>query len=135
MRSPLRWLDAILPGAIFLGLILVAGERPLAAQTLPSSSPQTPAQSPLPSAARPGVNGETDDNSPMLRQMNEQQAMKRNDARQKLIVNDTARLVNLAQELKDAADKGTINKSNAAHKVEEIEKLAKAVKDKMREGQ
>jgi len=135
MRSPLRWLDAILPGAIFLGLILVAGERPLAAQTLPSSSPQMPAQSPLPSAARPGVNGETDDNSPMLRQMNEQQAMKRNDARQKLIVNDTARLVNLAQELKDAADKGTINKSNAAHKVEEIEKLAKAVKDKMREGQ
>ena len=135
MRSPLRWLDAILPGAILLGLILVAGERPLAAQTLPSSSAQMPAQPSLPSAARPGVNGETEDNNAMLRQMNEQQAMKRNDARQKLIVNDTARLVNLAQELKDAADKGTINKSNAAHKVEEIEKLAKAVKDKMREGQ
>ena len=136
MRSPLRWLDAILPGAIFLGLFLVAGERPLAAQTLPSSSSQqVPTQPSLPSAARPGVNGETDDNSPMLRQMNEQQAMKRNDARQKLIVNDTARLLTLAQQLKDEADKGTINKSNAAHKVEEIEKLAKAVKDKMREGQ
>ena len=75
--------------------------------------------------------------NPMIRQLAEQQANKRNNMRQKLIVDDTAKLVNLAQQLKEEADKGGINKSSAtfARKVEEIERLARAVKDKMREGQ
>jgi len=77
------------------------------------------------------------EDDPMLRQFSQSQVMKRNDMRQKLIVADTARLVTLAQQLKDEADKGTINKTSPAfaRKVEEIEKLAKTVKDKMREGQ
>ena len=57
--------------------------------------------------------------------------------RQKLIVDDTAKLLTLAQQLKEEAGRGTINKSSVAftRKVEEIEKLARTVKDKMREGQ
>jgi len=72
-----------------------------------------------------------------MRQLYQQQALKRADMRQKLIVDDTAKLLTLAEQLKQEADKGTLNKSSATltRKVEEIEKLAKTVKDKMREGQ
>jgi hypothetical protein len=139
MRSPMRSLDAILPGAILLaGMGIMAGERPLAAQITPSTS-QTPTAPSLPGAARPGLHGEDDNNNnnPMMRELYEQQAHKRNDMRQKLIVDDTARLLTLAQQLKQEADKGTLNTSSAAlaRKVEEIQRLAKTVKDKMREGQ
>jgi hypothetical protein len=132
----MRWLDAIFPGAIVLvGLGVAVGIRPFAAQVAPSAPQMSPPQTPL--GSRSGVQGDNDDNMPMMRQLNEQQAMKRNDQRQKLIVDDTARLLTLAQQLKDEADKGSLNKSSPAftRKVEEIEKLAKTVKDKMREGQ
>jgi len=74
-----------------------------------------------------------DDEDPIARQMNEQLARKRADQRQKQIVDDTAKLVQLAQQLKDGMDKGKIN--NPGKTAEEIERLAKSVKDKMREGQ
>ena len=72
-----------------------------------------------------------------MRQLYQQQALKRADMRQKLIVDDTAKLLTLAEQLKQEADKGALNKSSPAltRRVEEIEKLAKTVKDKMREGQ
>lgn len=137
MRSPIGF-DAILPGVILLaGLGVVAGEWTLAAQVAPPTS-QIPAQPSYPGTGRPGLagQGEDENNNSMMRQLNEQQANKRNDLRQKLIVDDTARLLTLAQQLKEEADKGRISQSSgAARKVEEIEKLAKTVKDKMREGQ
>ena len=138
MRSP-RGLDAVLPGMILLaGLGVATGERPLAAQAAPPTS-QMPTAPSFPGTARPGAhtNGGDEDNNPMWKQLNEQQANKRNDIRQKLIVDDTARLLTLAEQLKAEADKGKIGQSSGvfAKKVEEIEKLAKTVKDKMREGQ
>ena len=136
MRPPIRSLDAVLQGAILLtGLGVIAAGQPLSAQVAPPVSPISP--TPLPGSARPSAPAIDEANNPMMRQLAEQQANKRNDMRQKLIVDDTARLLNLAQQLKDEAGKGTIHKSSPAftRKVEEIEKLAKAVKDKMREGQ
>ena len=138
MRSPLRCLDAILPGAILLaGLGLTLGERPLAAQVAPP--PPVPTAPSLPGITRPGPGGQGEDesNNPMMRQLNEQQANRRNNLRQKVIVDDTARLLTLAQQLKDQANKSKIEAppGDFARKLDEIEKLAKTVKDKMREGQ
>lgn len=72
----------------------------------------------------------------MAHQMAVQQAKRRNSQRQKQIVDDTARLVQLAQQLKDEAAKGNAaGDSSFSKKAEEIERLAKSVKEKMREGQ
>ncbi len=87
----------------------------------------------LPGTSR---NGTEDEDNPLARQMAEQQAKRRNNLRQKQIVDDTAKLVQLAQQLKDEVDKGkTPGNSSFTKKAEEIEKLAKSVKERMREGQ
>lgn len=64
----------------------------------------------------------------------EQQAIKRNSQRQQDIVNDTAKLLDLAQQLKDEVDKSRKDQMSVSviKKAEEIEKLAKAVKEKMK---
>jgi hypothetical protein len=64
----------------------------------------------------------------------EQQAIKRNTQRQQDIVSDTAKLLDLAQQLKDEVDKSRKDQMSVSviKKAEEIEKLAKAVKEKMK---
>jgi len=134
MRSWMRFFGVTI---LLVGLGLVAGERTESAQIAPPNQ-QAPTTAPsIPGTTRPGNQGEDSSNDPMVRQMAEQQAHKRADMRQKLIVDDTAKLLNLAQQLKEQADKGTIGRSSStfARKAEEIERLAKTVKDKMREGQ
>ncbi len=61
-----------------------------------------------------------------------QQAQRRNEERQKEIVNDTARLLTLTQQLKADLEKGSKDQASIAKKAEEIEKLAKSVKEKMK---
>jgi hypothetical protein len=132
----MRSFDAVLPAAIlFAGLGVLAGERPLSAQA-PSQSP-TPPPPVLPGTVRPNSRGDDESNDPLMRQLALQQAIKRNDQRQKLIVDDTARLLTLAQQLKEDADKGKVSQPSvaSAKKAEEIERLARTVKEKMREGQ
>jgi len=70
----------------------------------------------------------------MTRHAMEQQAIKRNSQRQQDIVNDTAKLLDLAQQLKDEVDKSRKDQMSVSviKKAEEIEKLAKAVKEKMK---
>ena len=134
----MRYLDAVSRGAVLLaGMGIMTGGRPLAAQIAPApTAPQIPTAPSVPGSARPGTHSEDEsNNNPVMRQLYEQQAMKRNDLRQRLIVNDAAKLVTLAEQLKQDAEKGTLSKPSATRKVEEIEKLAKTVKDKMREGQ
>jgi hypothetical protein len=60
----------------------------------------------------------------------------RNEDRQKAIVNETNQLLDLAKQLKDAVDKSSKDQLSlqVVHKAEEIEKLAKDVKTKMRDG-
>lgn len=60
----------------------------------------------------------------------------RNVDRQKQIVDETNHLLDLAKQLKDAVDKSDKDQLSlqVLHKAEEIEKLAKDVKNKMRDG-
>jgi len=105
------------------------------AQSIQQPAPPTvPTHVPALPGANPGTAG--GEENPMARQMAEQQAIRRNNQRQKQIVDDTAKLVQLAQQLKDEAGKGKAAGDPAlTKKAEEIEKLAKLVKERMREGQ
>ena len=66
--------------------------------------------------------------------MQEEQSKKVNDERQKRLEGDTAKLYELAGELKEQvakSDKNTLS-VDVVKKADEIERLAKSVKDKMR---
>ena len=64
----------------------------------------------------------------------EQQARSRNSDRQKRMEEETRRLVSLAADLKSQVDKDNkdVTSVDSARKAEEIEKLAKSVKDRMK---
>jgi len=68
----------------------------------------------------------------MMRNM----ARQRDELRQKAIVDDTNQLLDLAQQLKTAVDKTDKDRLSLSvvHTAAQIEKLAKAVEKKMREG-
>jgi len=70
----------------------------------------------------------------MARRSMEQQVQRRNTQRQQDILNDTAKLLELAQQLKIEVDKSRKDQMSVSviKKAEEIEKLAKAVKEKMK---
>ena len=79
----------------------------------------------------------TDDtNSDGMGSIEEQQARLRNNERQKQLVDDTAKLLSLANELKadvDKSSKDTLS-LDVVRKADEIEKLAHTVKEKMKNG-
>jgi hypothetical protein len=66
--------------------------------------------------------------------LEEQQAKSRNNDRQKRLVADTNKLLALAADLKQQVDKTDKDAPSVdvVKKAEEIEKLAKSVKDKMK---
>jgi hypothetical protein len=68
------------------------------------------------------------------RRLSHDMAKKANLERQAQIKNDTARLLKLSQELKDYVDKSNENMLSLSvlKKAEEIEKLARSVRDKMK---
>ena len=71
---------------------------------------------------------------PSRARLQEEQAKKVNDERQKRLEGDTAKLYELAGELKEQvakSDKNTLS-VDVVKKADEIERLAKSVKDKMR---
>lgn len=70
----------------------------------------------------------------MARRAMIRQAHKRNDERQQDIVNDTAKLLTLTQQLKDELAKNSKDPMSLAmiKKTEEIEKLARSIKEKMK---
>ena len=81
------------------------------------------------SSTMPGVPADS-----ASRELLEKQMQARNIDRQKRIVTDTDRLVSLAKELKEqvvAPDK-PLDPGDAGKKAEEIEKLAKGIKDRMK---
>ncbi|HVW76771.1 MAG TPA: hypothetical protein VHB45_04105 [Alloacidobacterium sp.] len=103
----------------------------------------TQAQQQVPTVPRPTAPGSpgqapnsSDDNDqdPMSRRAAILQAQKRNELRQQDIVKDTAKLLTLAQELKVEVDKSNKDQMSMSviKKAEEIEKLAKSVKEKMK---
>ena len=85
--------------------------------------------------ALPSIDGRKDDDpdlpSPALA---ERQERTRNSDRQKKLVEDTNRLLTVATDLKREVEKSSkdVPAEDAARKAEEIEKLAKSVKDRMK---
>jgi hypothetical protein len=96
------------------------------------------AQSPLPPVpVLPGANpNASPPQDEVSHRMNEQMALKRNDLRQQQIVSDSAHLLALAQKLNSDVSKSTKNtlSISVVKEANEIEKLAKSIKDKMRDG-
>jgi len=70
----------------------------------------------------------------MRRKMREKLEFERNELRQKQLVKDTDKLLALATELKSEVEKTNKNvlSVEVVKKADEIEKLAKSVKEKMR---
>jgi len=104
----------------------------------PANNPTTmpdPTSSPsrgTPSNPFPSFGGNSDD--PMTSRMAEQQAHSRNIDRQKKLKTDTDRLLALATDLKEQVDKTDKNvlSIEVIKKAEEIEKLARSVKERMK---
>lgn len=108
------------------GLLLTLSPIPVRSQT------QTPLDSPGFS-----VPGRPPKEDPTLRRMTRHMERERNIQRQKKIVADTAQLLNLAKELNDAVSHSTKDtlSLDVVKKADEIEKLAKTIKQKMRDGE
>ena len=77
-----------------------------------------------------------DGQTPQEREMEDRRQRELNKKRQDEIKQQTDKLFQLATELKDAVDKSNENMLSleVVRKAEEVEKLAKQVKEKMREG-
>jgi len=106
---------------IFLGLLALAGAGFRLTAVTALAPPQF-RRPPQPSQAE--------------RDMEDRQLKLANKKRQEDIQKDTQKLFVLASELKEAVDKSNENmlSLDVIRKAEEVEKLAKKVKDKMREG-
>ena len=108
------------------GLMLAMGSLGQGAQGTGSETRQQ--QTTEPSVVPP------EPQDPRTLSMEEEQAKLRNDDRQKKLVEDTAKLVALANELKVAVDKSDKNtlSLDVVRKADEIEKLAHSVKERMK---
>lgn len=126
---PLNILDALLGGLVVL---VVCGALAAHAQQNPALTPPPGSIGENPRLNSPG-NTPAD---PTLRHMTQQMALKRNSERQQQIISDTAHLLQLAQQLNDEVSKTNKNtlSISVVKKADEIEKLAKSIKDKMRDG-
>lgn len=101
---------------------------------------QTQPVAPAPGAdpgAPPPMFGNTPPTDPSQVHMLRAMAKERSVVRQKEIVEDTNQLLDLAKQLKAAVDKSSKDQLslNVVTTAAQIEKLAKSVKDKMRDGQ
>jgi hypothetical protein len=90
-----------------------------------------------PSASDANPSGANLPPDPNHLRMAKSMAEERNAIRQKQIVADTQQLLDLAKQLKDAVDKSSKDQLSLSvvNTATEIEKLAKTVKEKMRDGQ
>jgi len=135
---------AIFARRIRLSSIILAvaafGSLPVLAQQLPShetAMPQPQSSLPQPPASEnplfPNNNPRDPEQARMMRDMSKE----RSALRQKQIVDETNQLLDLANKLKDAVDKSSKDQLSLSvvNTATEIEKLAKAVKEKMRDGQ
>jgi hypothetical protein len=100
------------------GLALIMRGTALAATPVPAASPQVQTRQ-----------------DPAQKEMQERMGREANKKRQQDIREETDKLFRLATELKAAVDKSNENllSLDVIHKAEEVEKLAKKVKEKMKE--
>ncbi len=73
-------------------------------------------------------------NDPLNNRMEQQQIRSRNSDRQRRLVSDTDKLVTLVKELKEEVESSEkpLEPNDVQRRAEEIEKLAKSVKDRMK---
>ncbi|MGA8111568.1 MAG: hypothetical protein WB974_19160 [Acidobacteriaceae bacterium] len=128
--SPVAFLAALLA----FSAVSARAQKVPSQETLPPiDSPATPGNSVnTPFSTGPGAASD-----PSRAHLMHAMVRERNAARQKQIVDDTQQLVDLAKQLKDAVDKSNKNELSldVVNYATEIEKLAKSVKDKMRDGE
>lgn len=118
----------------FMLVFLAVGFASAVPQMQNPQSPQLPRQVPVSPGQAPSSPGDPSDNDVMARRSMEQQAIRRNNQRQQDIVNDTNKLFDLAQQLRTEVEKSNKDQLSISviKKAEEIEKLAKLVKEKMK---
>lgn len=126
-------LDALLCGVVVL---VVCGALAAHAQQSGGVGPPIPSPGSIGDASGTRLNGPNTPSDPTLRRMTQQMALKRNSERQQQIVADTAHLLQLAQQLNDEVSKSNKDQLSVSvvKKADEIEKLAKSIKEKMRDG-
>lgn len=135
-NGPMRCLQRKLFSWCVGGLLVLGCAAETSSGQLQSQAPPTTQPPAAPGQGRVSVGGEEDnETSPMMRRAAVKAEKQRNEQRQKQIVYDTDKMLQLAHQLKDDMgkndDKKTLSAS-AAKKAEEIEKLARSVKDKMK---
>jgi hypothetical protein len=140
MRGSLTKLRRTWRASLFLLMLVIIAGFAWKARSGMIQQGDTTGQPPVigqpPVTGRPGGIPGTgpEENSPEIEQMLHRQAEARNSDRQKQLVKDTDKLYALATELKDEVAKS--NKDTLSveviKKAEEIEKLAKSVREKMK---
>ena len=113
--------------------MLVAGSPSIAPAGQQSSLPSSPGPEPAGGGANtPSSRSIPQD--PMAHRVEEHMAERRNTDRQRMLVADTDKLLVLAQQLKADVDKSNKDELSidVVKRAEQIEKLARSVKDKMR---
>jgi hypothetical protein len=126
-----RCLASVLILAIVCAALSAHGQSRVPSSPTPTPAPGSDIGAPPPLFASPNP---TDPNQVhMLHAM----AKERNTIRQKEIIDDTNHLLDLARQLKDAVNKSDKDQLSLSvvDTAAEIEKLAKSVKEKMRDGQ
>jgi hypothetical protein len=123
MSSSLRW-----PAIVLVMLLTALGAPSVHGQTPPVATYPT-----MPGPTPPFGDFTSDKDAGALAA---KMARERNAIRQKQIIVETGQLLDLARQLKDAVDKTDKDQLSleVVRKAEEIEKLAKDVKVKMRDG-
>ena len=116
-----------------IGMVLLTGASGMVSEGQFTQRQQVP-QNPTPQGLPPIDGRLPSDGDALPPSVLARQAKARDDDRQKQLVNDTNKLLQLATELKTEVDKTNKNvlSVDVIKKADEIEKLAKNVKDRMK---
>jgi hypothetical protein len=119
---------------VALGLGAVPSGPLPAAQQIPGTNPGQSSNRPLQGTSTPMLGEAASEKDEANLRMEQQREKLQVDDRQKHLLADTARLVQLSNELKDEVDKSGkyVTSVAAIRKAEEIEKLAHSVRDRMK---
>jgi hypothetical protein len=125
--SGLSGIGRVVLVALVGGLAVAAGLGRSAAQFNGPVSPDANSQMRQPSPSR-----STDDEPYVTREMQARQLKRLREEHQKQVFNDTAKLLQLATNLKAEVDKGSKPSPDVMRDVDEIGKLAKRVSDRIK---
>lgn len=130
VRLVRRFISCLCAGGVLGAALALCPAASAQSQVAYQGSPQT-----TPSASPTG--SQMDSNADTaFRKMTEKMARQRNTDRQKKIMADTAKLLAMAQKLNDEVSHSSKNELSidVVEQAGQIEKLAKSIKDKMRDG-